>query len=218
MRLSQHLSALALCVTLVACTTVDDGTSADTTPGQDALTQADIAADNADAADFEDATSPVTDVSTVPEDISPPEDTSAGIDADPVTDAACEGEADGTPCDDGNMCTTDDACSAGQCVGGSNLVCDATDPCRTPGCDPEIGCYTTEVADGTPCSAGCFESASCQGGSCTVDPESAVVCPEPEEPCVDQLQCDPQTGACTRLTLRRFPKLSLPPRASSTHS
>jgi len=110
---------------------------------------------------------------------------------------ACADQTDGASCDDGNACTVDDTCSAGQCVGGSNLVCDSTDACRTPACDPDIGCYTTEVEDGTACSAGCFETATCQGGSCEVDPESAVVCPEPEDPCVDQLQCDSATGACT---------------------
>jgi hypothetical protein len=173
MRITSPLIALSLTLLLTACGGSETGMDTDTAIVGDDTTTAPA-----------DATTSETDTAVTPTDTPAPTD-------------ACADQADGVECDDGNACTVDDTCSAGQCVGGSNLVCESTDSCRTPGCDPAIGCYTTPVADGTPCSAGCFESAACQGGGCQVDPETAVICPAPEEPCVDQLQCDPGTGECT---------------------
>jgi hypothetical protein len=48
--------------------------------------------------------------------------------------------ADSTPCDDGNPCTMADSCSAGVCVSGPPVTCDAVDDCHLPGtCDGNTG-------------------------------------------------------------------------------
>ena len=109
----------------------------------------------------------------------------------------CATLAEGAPCDDGNACTSDDQCSAGVCVGGVNTVCDDLSACQEASCDPALGCVYNEREDGAACEAPCFESASCQAGSCVADESSAILCPEPEAPCIDALGCDPATGACT---------------------
>ena len=187
MRLSKTLLPLALSAALLACTTVDDGVSADASGASSSDTVAQ--ATDSGAQSPEDV--------AAEEDVAAPEDVAPSEDAGPAGENPCEGREEGAPCDDQNACTSEDSCTNGQCVGGTTLVCEGGSQCQSTDCDPEIGCYSTNLSDGTPCSAGCFESASCQAGSCEVDPESAVVCPEPEEPCVDQLSCDPQTGECS---------------------
>ncbi|MEE2779305.1 MAG: hypothetical protein VYE15_02195 [Myxococcota bacterium] len=103
----------------------------------------------------------------------------------------------GTPCDDGNLCTVEDACHNGICVGGANQICDAEGACRLGSCNPAQGCVYEDAADESPCAVACFGAATCQGGSCEVDPSTAVQCPEPENACIDQLGCDSATGECT---------------------
>ena len=114
------------------------------------------------------------------------------------TPPSCQGLDDGAACDDGNPCTLDDRCGSGVCAGSTSNPCDDEGPCRPGTCDPAEGCvYSTEVDD-TPCSVACFGSATCQQGECVVDAESAVVCPRPDAPCVEKLQWEAATGACTR--------------------
>ena len=129
-------------------------------------------------------------------------DTVEPSDTNPVDTAApgpCEGKTEGEACDDGDPCTLDDTCTAGACVGGSNDPCETDNPCEPGTCVAGEGCQYAPVADGTSCTINCFGSATCVAGTCQVDPESAVVCPEPsaDQPCVTDLQCDQATGECT---------------------
>jgi hypothetical protein len=128
-------------------------------------------------------------------------DSGAGdiAETDTAAPSPCEGKAEGSACDDGDPCTLDDSCSAGTCVGGTNDPCETDNPCEVGVCVAGEGCAYEPAQDGTTCSATCFNSAMCQGGTCQVDPESAVVCPDPGEnqPCVADLQCDQATGECT---------------------
>ena len=129
-------------------------------------------------------------------------DTRLGMDGSTDIDGGpCVGKADGEVCDDGDPCTLDDLCAGGVCVGGSNDPCTSDDPCKVGTCVTGVGCKVEPLEDGTLCEAACFNQASCQGGECTVDPESAVVCPEPDpltQSCVAELVCDAATGACTK--------------------
>jgi alpha-tubulin suppressor-like RCC1 family protein len=114
-----------------------------------------------------------------------------------VPTGPCEGKPDGVACDDEDPCTLQDSCQAGTCVGGSNNPCDAEGGCRIGYCDSEVGCLYEDAADGTTCNVACFGEASCTAGACQADADSAVVCPDPDAPCVDQLGCDQTTGECT---------------------
>lgn len=79
--------------------------------------------------------------------------------------APAETCADGAACDDGDPCTVEDVCLAGACTGGDPRTCPprAEFPECNPGaCDPEQGCVTFTVEDGTGC--GVF-------GYCERDPE-----------------------------------------------
>ncbi|MEC9071916.1 MAG: hypothetical protein VX938_06025, partial [Myxococcota bacterium] len=115
-----------------------------------------------------------------------------------IATADCGSALDGAPCDDGNPCTLEDRCEQGLCVGATSNPCDSEGPCNPGNCDPVQGCVYSQVEDGTPCALGCFGSALCEQGSCVAVADSAVVCPEPDDPCVDQLQCESSTGECTR--------------------
>ena len=112
----------------------------------------------------------------------------------------CDGKADGESCDDGDPCTLDDVCSAGACVGGSNDPCESDSTCQTGTCVPGEGCKYENADDGTECSVTCFEEATCIAGECKANADTAVVCASPEEagnPCLEELQCDLETGECT---------------------
>jgi hypothetical protein len=72
--------------------------------------------------------------------------------------------AEGAACEDGDPCTVEDVCVAGACTAGDPRVCPprAEFPECNPGaCDPEQGCVTFPVEDGTSC--GVF-------GYCDLDP------------------------------------------------
>jgi hypothetical protein len=124
-----------------------------------------------------------------------PEDGGLPIDVGPM--GTCEGAANGTLCDDGNLCTLDDTCDSGVCVGGVNRICDEAGACQDGICDPSLGCVYTTAPDGAACSISCFDEATCELGTCTADPDSGTLCPDPESPCVTALGCDSTTGACT---------------------
>ena len=115
---------------------------------------------------------------------------------------ACSQATVGTPCDDQTLCTLDDRCLDGVCVGTVNRICDEEGPCRAGGCDAANGCVYSDIEDDTPCSLACFGSARCIGGSCIADGTTEVQCPEPEGPCVESLECDSTTGACSKETLK----------------
>ena len=137
-------------------------------------------------------------------DVTPPvNDANHDKDSGPAQDedaaeAPCEGLTEGAACDDDNACTQDDQCTAGACAGSVNTPCEDVSACQEASCDPAVGCVYEDQADGSTCQAACFDSATCQAGACVADDASAVLCPEPQEPCVDQLSCDPATGGCTK--------------------
>ncbi|MFS8069674.1 MAG: thrombospondin type 3 repeat-containing protein, partial [Byssovorax sp.] len=106
--------------------------------------------------------------------------------------AALGASADGTctlvtgpVCDDGDACTQSDTCQTGACVGGSQVVCMAPDPCHTAGaCDPALGlCLNPEKPDSTPCTGGL-----CNAGTCVADgdgdkiPDVSDICPKMYNP------------------------------------
>ena len=136
-------------------------------------------------------------------DVVAPEVAQADVDGPEVTldsgpdDGQCAGLEEGATCDDGNECTLEDSCQSGVCVGGVSRPCEDAGSCQVGSCDPTIGCLYTTTPDGEACSIACFDAATCEGGECVVDPTSATVCPEPDEPCVESLGCDSATGACT---------------------
>ena len=87
---------------------------------------------------------------------------------------------DGTPCST-TLCTQDQSCNAGQCTGGSEVVCDDDNPCTQASCDPDIGCeYEADNSlipdDGIACTIG-----SCQDGTATYSPD--------DDYCDDDLWC-----------------------------
>jgi hypothetical protein len=123
-----------------------------------------------------------------------------GLDALPQEVEAvsfCQDEIDGTPCDDGLPCTIDDQCDGGLCLGAQHTICDAEGPCRMGVCDDNGACVYSDVEDDSPCGVACFQEASCQAGECKATPGTEQPCESPDNPCVDELKCDPSTGACT---------------------
>lgn len=94
------------------------------------------------------------------------------------------------PCDDGNACTTADACSMGECHGGSATSCDDRNACTDDACNPASGCIHTNNTvlcdDGSLCTTGDV----CRNGSCV--PGTPVVCGD-NNPCTDDV-CDPAAG------------------------
>ena len=124
-------------------------------------------------------------------------DATDATDNGPGPVSSCFGMEDGVTCEDGDQCTIDDVCASGSCVGGANRVCDEEGLCREGTCTTEQGCVYADVANDHPCSVACFSAATCQSGGCEPDPDSKIVCPKSNEPCVVQLECEAATGQCT---------------------
>ncbi|APR87183.1 Flagellar hook-length control protein FliK [Minicystis rosea] len=103
----------------------------------------------------------------------------------------------GTSCNDGNGCTQTDTCQAGTCMGGSPVVCTASDPCHTAGtCNPATGtCSNPAKANGSACDDGnaCTQTDTCQSGACVGN--NPVTCPVAAA-CQQVAACDPGTGMC----------------------
>jgi len=116
---------------------------------------------------------------------------------DAAADIICQGADDGTACEDGDLCTVDDICIGGTCISGGPRACTDEGACRQGTCEPEEGCVYADMEDGRPCQVNCFEEASCQEGVCTEDLNTEIVCPAPENDCVDQFLCDRDTGLCS---------------------
>ena len=98
-------------------------------------------------------------------------------DLNPCTEDVCDAALgctappafDGVACVDGDACTTADACSNGTCVGGPAPDCDDGNECTAHDCEPETGCTTATVVDGTGCSENddaCAQTSHCQAGEC----------------------------------------------------
>ncbi len=105
---------------------------------------------------------------------------------------------DGAACNDGNSCTLTDSCQAGTCVGGSPVVCTASDQCHVAGtCDTQTGtCSNPAATDGTTCNDGnaCTQGDTCQAGSCVAG--APITC-TPSDQCHVAGTCDSSTGLCT---------------------
>ncbi len=112
-------------------------------------------------------------------------------DGDPCTDDSCDGlggcnsEFNEDPCDDGNPCTVGDHCQAGLCAG------------------YQAGCTCTADADCGPSDEDlCNGNLICDTAEwpyhCVVDPETVIMCSEPEgldAPCLAAV-CHPTDGTC----------------------
>ena len=133
-----------------------------------------------------------------------PEDTACGGASSCVSNGHCEaGECRGeaVSCDDGNACT-DDACSVGEgCVHlDSSSRCelgDSTANCAAGYCDPQSGCQTAQVQDGTACGpANCAVAQVCISGVCEqrAVPEGASC--GGNSPCQSKGQCT--QGSCVQ--------------------
>ncbi len=122
-------------------------------------------------------------------------------DGNPCTTDACFpaqcvfAPVDGT-CSDGSVCTQVDACSAGECVGGSPLQCDDGKPCTDNICDSQTGCYYPE--NHVPCEDGslCTTPDFCQSGECVAG--GTKTCSDSDPCTVDS--CDPQAGCLFTLS------------------
>jgi MYXO-CTERM domain-containing protein len=83
-------------------------------------------------------------------------------------------------CDDGNPCTQGDACSAGQCLSGTN----------TCACQADPDCAAFE--DGNLCNG----TLHCQNNLCEIDPATVVSCNPAGDTACRVNTCVPATGAC----------------------
>lgn len=99
-----------------------------------------------------------------------------------LVDARCvNGECRGTvapTCDDGNACTIDACSGAGECVH-TPRDCAVTEACTAAYCDPQSGCGSTPLQDGTSCGEPtCRQSPICLNGACVLrdNPGAADVC------------------------------------------
>lgn len=122
------------------------------------------------------------------------------VDGDPCTTDGCdaslgctfEAAPDGTSCTDGDACNGAETCQAGTCTAGSPPDCNDPNPCRVGSCDPQQGCISDPVADGTSCSDGdaCNGEEMCSAGNCM--PGAVLDCDD-AQPCTAD-SCDPLLG------------------------
>jgi hypothetical protein len=117
-----------------------------------------------------------------------------------LTGGRCEaGRCMGTPvdCDDHDACTLDVCEAASGCQHLENICADAADPCHAAACDPQLGCTSLPVTDGTLCGAAdCSTAHVCLSGQCQV-----IAVPEgftcaPASPCQGKGVC--HSGSCER--------------------
>ncbi len=79
-------------------------------------------------------------------------------------DSCCSVDAD---CGDGDLCTVRERCDDGRCVS-DPLTCPPAGPCSSITCDPEFGCRTDPLPDGSPCDDGdpCTAEDTCAAAVC----------------------------------------------------
>ena len=114
-------------------------------------------------------------------------------DDNPCTDnictatGGCDYPPNAQPCDDLDPCTLGDECIEGECVG-------IQMPCN---CQSDADCETLE--DGDLCNGLLVCNTGELPYKCSVDPDTIVVCPEPEGVDAYCLQpaCEPATGDCS---------------------
>jgi hypothetical protein len=101
-------------------------------------------------------------------------------------------------CNDGNACSLTDRCQAGECVGGGQVICAASDQCHDVGvCNTATGiCSKPNKQNGVKCSDAnpCTLGDACQNGACA--PASQVVC-SASDSCHSAGSCDIKTGSCS---------------------
>jgi hypothetical protein len=105
-------------------------------------------------------------------------------------DNGCQYVPTAGDCDDGNPCTENDACSGGQCLGGSAPNCDDSNPCTDDVCNGPEGCShtfnTLPCDDNNACTIGDV----CKQGVCSNT--GALPCDD-SNPCTSD-SCDPDAG------------------------
>ena len=116
---------------------------------------------------------------------------------DVAANEACIGAEDGSPCEDGDLCTIEDICIGGTCISGGPRSCTEEGTCRHGTCEPDQGCIYVDADDGRPCQMNCFTESACKAGVCVEDESTEILCPAPENDCVEQLLCDRDTGQCS---------------------
>lgn len=124
-------------------------------------------------------------------------------DGNPCTGGMCTAEGTckyvplvGGACDDGNACTDEDQCNTDGACMGSTVYCNDDNPCTLDQCDPENGCASSMLPEGTLCEDGdlCTSGETCQAGECK--PGDSVTCKDPKEGDCATLACNPETGQC----------------------
>jgi cysteine-rich repeat protein len=119
--------------------------------------------------------------------------------------ATCVVSPDGTPCDDGDVCTAPDECTAGECVGTSEVDCSLDEPCRIGLCDQEAGgCVIAVLANGTRCNDGdaCTIADRCGDGVCVGGPPPFC---DDNDPCTND-GCT-LTDGCVHPAVSGFPSV-----------
>jgi hypothetical protein len=114
----------------------------------------------------------------------------------------------GLACSDGDACTQADACIRGDCISGTTVSCDDTNPCTVDSCDSLTGCKHQPVGDGLSCAgpSPCSSLDVCQGGVCIG--HGAQICSDGKECTVDS--CTPvgpvgqQTPQCSSTNATNF--------------
>ena len=99
----------------------------------------------------------------------------------------------GPSCDDEDACTLFTTCDEGVCGGGLLSGCiDDGDPCTIAECDPETGCATMALADGTSCDDddACTVDETCGADGCGGGWPADC---DDDNPCTDDT-CDPDDG------------------------
>jgi hypothetical protein len=127
---------------------------------------------------------------------------------DPTHGCSHTALATGLACSDGDMCTQADACIRGNCISGSTISCDDSNPCTVDSCDPLTGCRHDPVTDGISCAgtSPCSTLDTCQGGVCIG--RGAQICSDGKECTVDS--CTPvgpvgsQTPQCSSSNAANF--------------
>ncbi len=127
---------------------------------------------------------------------------------DPVHGCSHTSLGTGLACSDGDACTQADACIRGDCISGTTVSCDDTNPCTVDSCDSLVGCKHQPVGDGLSCAgpSPCSALDVCQGGVCVG--HGAQICSDGKECTVDS--CTPvgpvgqQTPQCSSANATNF--------------